>query len=157
MPDRSPTFMSPGEFLAHWQAHRRLTRRVIEAMPEDKLFTFSVGGMRPFGELVQEMLGIGVPMLREVVGGVPAPFADDTATSKAELLRNWDAATEAMNSLWPQIAQPFDETVTLFQQFTFKLYEQFLYALDNEIHHRGQGYVYLRALGIEPPPFYQRD
>ena len=26
----------------------------------------------------------------------------------------------------------------------------------NEIHHRGQGYVYLRALGIEPPPFYER-
>jgi uncharacterized damage-inducible protein DinB len=26
----------------------------------------------------------------------------------------------------------------------------------NEIHHRGQGYVYLRTLGIEPPPFYER-
>jgi uncharacterized damage-inducible protein DinB len=24
------------------------------------------------------------------------------------------------------------------------------------VHHRGQGYVYLRALGIEPPPFYDR-
>jgi uncharacterized damage-inducible protein DinB len=31
------------------------------------------------------------------------------------------------------------------------------YAIDNEIHHRGQGYVYLRALGIEPPPFWERD
>ena len=27
----------------------------------------------------------------------------------------------------------------------------YLYVIDNEIHHRGQGYVYLRALGIEPP------
>jgi uncharacterized damage-inducible protein DinB len=35
-------------------------------------------------------------------------------------------------------------------------YAMFLYAIDNEIHHRGQGYVYLRALGIEPPPFYER-
>ena len=25
------------------------------------------------------------------------------------------------------------------------------------VHHRGQGYVYLRALGIEPPPFWERD
>lgn len=32
-----------------------------------------------------------------------------------------------------------------------------LYAIDNEIHHRGQGYVYLRSLGIEPPPFYERS
>jgi uncharacterized damage-inducible protein DinB len=32
-----------------------------------------------------------------------------------------------------------------------------LYWIDNEIHHRGQGYVYLRALGIEPPAFYDRS
>ena len=30
------------------------------------------------------------------------------------------------------------------------------YFVDNEIHHRGQGYVYLRALGIEPPAFWDR-
>jgi uncharacterized damage-inducible protein DinB len=24
------------------------------------------------------------------------------------------------------------------------------------IHHRRQGYVFLRALGVEPPPFYER-
>jgi uncharacterized damage-inducible protein DinB len=28
--------------------------------------------------------------------------------------------------------------------------------IDNEVHHRGQGYVYLRALGVEPPPFWER-
>lgn len=26
-----------------------------------------------------------------------------------------------------------------------------LYLVDNEVHHRAQGYVYLRALGIVPP------
>jgi uncharacterized damage-inducible protein DinB len=31
------------------------------------------------------------------------------------------------------------------------------YAIENEIHHRGQAYVYLRALGIEPPSFWKRD
>ena len=30
------------------------------------------------------------------------------------------------------------------------------YALENEIHHRGQGYVYLRLLGKEPPAFHVR-
>jgi len=29
--------------------------------------------------------------------------------------------------------------------------------VDNEIHHRGQGYVYLRSLGITPPGFYERE
>jgi uncharacterized damage-inducible protein DinB len=32
-----------------------------------------------------------------------------------------------------------------------------LYAIANEIHHRGQGYVYLRALGISPPAFHDRS
>ena len=35
-------------------------------------------------------------------------------------------------------------------------FERLLYTLENEIHHRGQAYVYLRMLGIEPPPFYER-
>jgi uncharacterized damage-inducible protein DinB len=37
------------------------------------------------------------------------------------------------------------------------VYELIAYVIDNEIHHRGQGYVYLRALGIAPHPFYERD
>jgi uncharacterized damage-inducible protein DinB len=32
-----------------------------------------------------------------------------------------------------------------------------LYWIDNEIHHRGQAYVYLRSLGIEPPHFWERQ
>jgi uncharacterized damage-inducible protein DinB len=32
-----------------------------------------------------------------------------------------------------------------------------LSAIDNEIHHRGQGHVYLRALGISPAAFYDRS
>jgi uncharacterized damage-inducible protein DinB len=47
--------------------------------------------------------------------------------------------------------------VTAFGQYTGALHDLILYVIDNEIHHRGQGYVYLRALGIEPPPFYERD
>jgi uncharacterized damage-inducible protein DinB len=37
------------------------------------------------------------------------------------------------------------------------IYALLLYVVDNEIHHCGQGYVYLRSLGIAPPPFYERD
>jgi len=37
------------------------------------------------------------------------------------------------------------------------IYNMILYWIDNEIHHRGQGYVYLRSLGIEPPAFWDRS
>ncbi|MFS8616658.1 MAG: DinB family protein [Solitalea sp.] len=31
-----------------------------------------------------------------------------------------------------------------------------MYLIDNEIHHRGQGFAYLRSLGIAPPFFWER-
>ncbi len=40
--------LTPAVLLEHWKGHRRLTRRVIETFPEDKLFSFSVASMRPF-------------------------------------------------------------------------------------------------------------
>ena len=61
--------LSTADLLAQWQGHRRLTRRVIEAFPEESLHSFSVGGMRPFATLAGEMLAIAVPMLREIVSG----------------------------------------------------------------------------------------
>jgi len=47
--------------------------------------------------------------------------------------------------------------MTAFGQLPGRVYDLILYAIDNEIRHRGQGYVYVRALGLEPPPFYERE
>jgi uncharacterized damage-inducible protein DinB len=154
----SMTFISPEATLEHWQGHRRVTRRVIEAFPEDKLFSFSVGGMRSFGEMCNELLAMTVPMTEGTVSGDWGAYTPGKATTKAALLAAWDADTQRLSALWPKIpAAKFAETVTAFGAYTGKLHDLFLYVIDNEIHHRGQGYVYLRALGVEPPPFYERS
>ena len=151
-------FINPDALLAHWQGHRRLTRRVIDAFPENQLFSFSVGGMRPFGALALEMLTMAAPMVRGVVSGDWTTTASRDARPKQEVLRLWDEGTEQLNSLWPQIPpQRFQETATAFGQYPGVVHDLILYVIDNEIHHRGQGYVYLRALGIEPPAFYDRS
>jgi uncharacterized damage-inducible protein DinB len=156
----SPTeiVITPEALLEHWQGHRRVTRRLIDAFPEDKLFSFSVGGMRPFSELVMEFLGMSVPTLKGVIakdwsGKAPAP-----PKTKAELLALWDADTEQINRLWPTIPPGrFQERDVAFGQWEMPIHGLLWYIIDNEIHHRGQGYAYLRALGIEPPPFYDRS
>jgi uncharacterized damage-inducible protein DinB len=156
--DRATPFITPDGLLSHWQAHRRLTRRVIEAFPEDKLFTFSVGGMRPFGALAMEMLTMAVPMVQGAVSNEWDTSFDRAQRPKNEILRLWDETTDRLNELWPQIRPPrFMETLTAFGQYPGVLHDLILYVIDNEIHHRGQGYVYLRALGIEPPAFYDRS
>jgi uncharacterized damage-inducible protein DinB len=150
--------MTPEALLEHWQGHRRVTRRVIDAFPEDQLFTYSIGGMRPFGVLALELLTMGAPMVRGVVDGTWENNTSRDALPKADLLNKWDAATEEINRLWKEIpAERFGETMTAFGQFTDKTYNLLLYVIDNEIHHRGQGYVYLRSLGIAPPAFYDRS
>ena len=158
-PTAPAAFLTPDQLREHWQGHRRLTRRMIEAFPEDKLFAFSVGGMRPFGALAWEVVQMGAPTVRGLATG-EWPEVDWKAAPPArdELLRRWDEDSATIDALWPQIpAERFHETVTAFGQYTGRANDLLLYTIDNEIHHRGQGYVYLRALGIEPPPFWERQ
>lgn len=154
--------ITPDALLAHWQGHRRLTRRVIAAFPEEALFQFSVGAMRPFGALALEMLGMAVPVVRGVATGEWAFATDDATgevpTTRDALLRRWDDATTELERRWAQIPpHRFQEVDVAFGRWEGPGHWIILYAIDNEVHHRAQGYVYLRALGVEPPPFYDRS
>ncbi len=98
------TVISPEALLKHWQGHRGLTRKTIEAFPEDKLFTYSVGGMRPFSELVYEFLGMAVPGVTGIATGKWGQWADAAkVTTKKELLELWDKATEGIDNTWSEI------------------------------------------------------
>jgi uncharacterized damage-inducible protein DinB len=149
--------ISAHQLLDHWQGHRRLTRRVIEAFPEDKLFTYSIGGMRTFSELVMEMIEIAYPGIQGLIDGNWKDEVKEKPASKTELLRMWDVVTERIDRLWSQIPlERFQTVEAAFGLYEDALYSTVLYFIDNEIHHRGQGYVYLRSLGIVPPAFYER-
>jgi len=147
------------QLLEHWQGTRRATRKFIEAFPEKELFEFSVGGMRTFSQLALEFIGMAVPTLIGVTTGEwPMNAKTEAPKTKADLLRLWDQTTDGINELWPKIKPDrFQETDKAFGQWEMTIYGLFFYLIDNEIHHRGQGSVYLRALGIEPPFFYSRD
>jgi len=152
-----PVFLTANAMLEHWLGHRRLTRRVIEAFPEDELFGYSVGGMRAFGEMVGELIGMGVPSMEGVVTREWPSFKVERPGAKAELLERWDADTSRITELWAHVPPGrFEEDDVPFGMFPCKINWFLNYLVDNEIHHRGQGYVYLRALGVEPPPFYER-
>lgn len=151
------------QLLTHWQGHRNLTRKLIESFPEDKLFTYSIGGMRTFAELVSEMLVMGAPSIKGLVAGKWPSFQEveneyKKASTREELLRIWDKSTEELNTLWPEIpTSRFQENELFWGQYEGLVYTSLLYLIDNEIHHRGQGFVYLRSLGIEPPAFWDRN
>ncbi len=99
------------------------------------------------------------PMIAGVVTGEWKTFEwPGPRPTRIEMLAAWDEATASMNALWPRISdERFQETVVAFGQYEGKVINSFLYVIDNQVHHRGQGYVYLRALGVEPAPFYVRE
>lgn len=160
MNNDAATLVSAADFLAHWQGHRRLSRRVVEAFPDDQLFTFSAGGMRTAGKLMLEVLFMPEPTLQGVATGdwsSKATASLNTIDTKAALLKAWDGVTAAIDEIWATIPEErFLLVDTAFGQWRWSNVNTLRYLVDNEIHHRGQCYVYLRLLGIEPPAFPER-
>lgn len=156
---------TPAQFLESWLGQRRVTRRLIEAFPEDELFSYSIGGMRSFAEMVKEIVSMCGPGIKGIVTNEWTPIAGldhhtgkITATTKTQLLQLWGKATDEINFYWPQItAERFQENIVVFGQYEGVACTSIQYFIDNEIHHRGQAYVYLRLLGLEPPAFWDRS
>ena len=163
--ETTSTTITPKELLEHWQGHRRLTRKVIKAFPADKLFSHSIGGMRTFGEMANELLLLGAPPSFGFANpGQWITFEEmDTGElninpkTKKEILMLWDWSTEKINEYWEKVTpERLQEHETIYGQYEGAMWSHLFYLIDNEIHHRGQGYVYLRSLGIEPPFFWER-
>ena len=150
--------LTPADLLESWQGHRRLTRRTIEQFPEDQLFSFSVGGMRPFGAIAWELHNVAAYTLGGMVSGewTEPQWSEKPPQDRASLLAAWDDLTARLDALLPTVPPARYHEVQKTFWATMPGHAITLYALDNEIHHRGQGYVYLRALGVEPVPFWER-
>ena len=157
-------FVFTTNFLNEWLGHRRLTRKVIAAFPENQLFTHRIGGMRPFAEMVKELIDVSGPGIKgialdnwENTGGFSDHSLSESQKTKDGLLQLWDESTEEIIKYFAQISEKrLVETVLAFGQYEGQVFSTILYFKDNEIHHRAQGVVYLRSLGIEPPAFYDR-
>lgn len=146
-------------FTENWLGHRKLTRRIVEAVPEGDLFSFSVGGMRTPAELAHEILESARTVVTGVAtGDFPDYRMESPYKDRAALLTAMDEEFAALEKGLRSVteAQLATEFSTFGGSYTGTGMEQLQYAFDNEIHHRGQLYVYLRALGVEPVPFWDR-
>ena len=162
--EQTAGIISSAALLDHWQGHRRLTRKVIESFPEDKLFSYSIGGMRTFAALALEIMNISAKGVNGILTNewvfteeLEPLFEESAIKTKADILWAWDVITVELNRLFPEIREErFQEQVKAFGQWDGEAINMILYFIDNEIHHRAQGTVYLRSLDIEPPAFWNR-
>lgn len=153
--------LSPAQLLEMFEGHRRLTVRTIEAFPEAELFTYKPAEtLRPFAEMAKEILDVEKTYVRGMMTGEWRYTPEyKEVTTKAGLLAACDEVRQYTRQAWSDVTVDLllkEEVDHLFGEFAQKNVGRLWYALENEIHHRGQGYIYLRMLGIEPPPFWER-
>ncbi|MCJ7842478.1 DinB family protein [Lederbergia sp. NSJ-179] len=153
--------ISKEEFMEILEGNRRLTIRTMEAFPEDKLFDYApVEPLRPFAEMVKEILNVERAFMRGIARD-DWEYKDvfSEVSTKADLLSACEKMRGETREMWSSVT---DERLAEMKEDPFfgagqqSHIERLQYALENEIHHRGQGYIYLRVLGIEPPAFYIR-
>ena len=149
--------LTPEALLTNLKDVRALTRNVIEAFPEKELFEFNIANLRPFSAMVEEFLMITNYIFTETLHEKHTPFYTEGQfpTTKTEVLALWDKVTEIIDREWKEVGD-YTQSITIYKM-TFTFAQWILYAIENESHHRGQGYIYLRALGIEPPFFWARE
>ena len=149
--------LTPEALLTNFKDVRTLTRKVIEAFPEKDLFEFSIANLRPFSRMVEEFLMITDYIFKEILHEKHTSFCNEGQfpATKEGILALWDKATEIIDNEWKEISD-YTQPLTIYQM-TFSFTQWILYAIENETHHRGQGYTYLRTLQIDPPYFWGRE
>ncbi|HEX7077430.1 MAG TPA: DinB family protein [Candidatus Eisenbacteria bacterium] len=135
-----------------------ITTRVIEAIPADKIGTRPVRDMRTPTELVVHM----AETMRGVVEGIVSGEIKEYESSEkalcptiqsrddlAKLMRDaWAKANKAIGGLRPEQATAMVKS-PWGMDFPGWVCVQIVF--DEHLHHRGQLYAFLRALGVEPP------
>lgn len=155
------TLMTPVQLLEMLEGNRRLTLRTVQAFSEQDLFHYTpVQPMRPFADMVKEIIGIEAAYVRGIATGewVWSPDEFKSITTAQALIEACEKVRRQTLAWWPQITM---ERLQAVEQDPFfggpqSHFDRIQYGLENEIHHRGQGFVYLRMLGIEPPAFWER-
>ena len=154
-----PCILTPADLLTYWLGHRRLTRRVIQAFPDTALFTFMPAPpMRSFAELIWEIHETTTYTLNVLLTGICPPTSRGEVTwpDRAALLADWDALSARLDTDLPGVPPERYTQTLLFPWQVETGFQAALGEIDNEIHHRGQGTVYLRLLGVKPPEFWER-
>ena len=152
--------MNRRQFHAFWESLRQaqgIAMRCVAAIPEGQLDSHPIPGMRSPKELVVHLYA-GV--VANIVAAVPKRAFDDVDEAKllatikthADLVAfartRWEAADRGARAITDEDLQGI---VTTPWSVSFSGTVMFQILRDEFMHHRGQLYVYLRAMNVEPP------
>ena len=149
---------SSESFLEYFAKVRERTMRVIRCIPRDRMEWSYRQGKFTLGDLVRHIATTERYMWAENVQGKPSRYAGcgkDLADGYDEVVqfmeRLHQESCEIFSRLSPQdlgrkCSTPDGAPITVWKWLRAMV--------EHEIHHRGQIYIYLAALGVPTPPLY---
>ncbi|WP_188455362.1 DinB family protein [Virgibacillus oceani] len=153
-------------FWKTWEDNRQLTIKVAHRFSDEQLIKATpVPSMRPFARMLLEIAGLEHFFIRglreDIWEWVPDEATHPEISDAKELFTILDDTRNYTARVWPAISEEqlrtFHTAPPAFAGPDAPPIDWLQYALENEIHHRAQGYTYLRCLGIEPPMFWDRS
>ena len=141
--------------LGNWERIHKQTLRLIKVTPDDRYDWKPTDSAMTLGELVNHLYQADLGFAEALATGA-YPSDTPSYTNTAELVAAYGAShaagVEKVKAIppaaWEEMIAPFGPKSTMprFALLTI--------ALEHEIHHRGQLYVYLRMLGCEVPSLF---
>jgi len=145
------------EFYRHFNELHAVTVKVVRQLPEDKLDYTPCEPMMPARDLLFHMFSQEKVMLKGCkTGKIEVDdfrwVAEDLkAIGTVEDLATYGEQVHAETNNWVQTCSNEEYNRTIHTFFgELKPFQLLLSAKEHLIHHRGQFYVYLRMLGIQP-------
>ena len=145
------------QLVKEWQRAKLYTLEYLDAMPKDKYGFKAQDSIRNFAQqmlhLAQDIvimvsLGTGKERIWQGQNLEARPSAQSADSVRYFVTTGYDYGIEAIQNL---DASKFEEKVKQ-RRFEESRFAWLLKAFEHQTHHRGQTTIYLRLLGIKPPP-----
>ncbi len=143
------------DFLATFRAHRKVTNDLIALIDEKKLDFAPTDTSMPVGKLANHILEATYTFALLANDQSPAKLFDDD--DNTELKSKASTYTQETEKLIASMSEEdFDKTIDVSDMLGEKLPAEKVLetGMHHEIHHKGQLFVYVRAMGHDDLPYY---
>lgn len=144
-------------YLQHWKSHRSVLPDLVSTITDEKLSFQPWNGAQAFSDLVWHIVTSNHHLI-STASGQPTPRPEKpeilSVAQLQEIVREYTKGSE--EAILSMSDAQFDEIIDMTQSFGFKLPAHALLAsaLDHEIHHKGQLFIYARMCGATETPFF---
>ena len=145
-------------FLEYFAKVRERTMRVVRCIPRDRMEWSYREGKFTLGDLVRHIATTERYMWAENVQRKPSRYAGcgkELADGYDEVVQFMDRLHQESVEIFSRLSpQDLNQKCSTPEGAPITVWKWLRAMVEHEIHHRGQIYIYLAALGVHTPPLY---